>query len=121
MNAPQTASQPLKRGRGRPRKHNPSNADESKSPLRNHIVEEIDIEEEDIVNVAKDQKTRGHYHSMTFATKLQVLRRFDEFKQNQQIIAGNKTSFEEFFKILAGELSEKWQSVKCLCSQYSTL
>lgn len=111
-----------KRGRGRPRK----NLDQSKSPAKsanNHAIEEYksegDHSHDNTDSALNNPKSRGHYHLMDYATKLKIIQKFKQFKDNNQIIDGKKMSFDEFYKLLADEFSESWQTVKSLCIQYS--
>ena len=51
----------------------------------------------------KGQLQRGHYHQMSYETKLKIIRKFIEFKDNSPKVNGKNQSFEEFYRNLAVE------------------
>ena len=112
-----------KRGLGRPRKYEiSSNQGSRRNAHSNHQIEEV--KESDNQESANNQqnsqspKPRGHYHPMSYETKLKIITKFIAFDKQRPIIEGKKQSFEEFYKAVGSELSENWQSVKSLCLAY---
>lgn len=115
------SQKPQKRGRGRPRKYDlDDNRSQSRSPIQQQIEEVKDLNENgNSENQVQIKSSRGHYHTMDYATKLKVVQRFIQFKENQPIINGKRQSFEEFYKSLGEELNEKWSTIKSLCLAYN--